>query len=118
MSNPRSASNAWAKIKAKMVFAAPADGAAPATPKRGRPKKQNAEDALNKGKTQDGEDTPNTKKPTRKRAAKKQDGEGTPAKKRATAGKAAAAAATTAADAESDAGQSLIPIIHLSFVGD
>lgn len=101
MSNPRSASNAWAKIKAKMVFAAPVEGAVPATPKRGRPKakKQNLEETPNKDKNQDVEDTPNAKKPARKRAAKKQDvgGEATPAKKRATAGKAAA-------EAESDAG--------------
>jgi hypothetical protein len=69
MGNPRSASNAWAKIKNKLG----SDGAtAPATPKKaGGRKKATGDDA----------DTP--KKSPRKRAAKKQDidGEESPKKK-------------------------------------
>ncbi|KAH8732975.1 hypothetical protein GQ44DRAFT_639856 [Phaeosphaeriaceae sp. PMI808] len=76
MSNTRSASNSWAKIRAKLVADPPADGAVPATPKKagGRQKK-----AVNTD--EGGEPTPN--KTPRKRAAKKQDvdGDASPKKK-------------------------------------
>ncbi len=72
MSNPRSASNAWAKIKVKLTDGA-ANGVVPATPSKGGAKKKAVSD--------DAECTP-TKTP-RKRAAKKQDvdGEESPKKK-------------------------------------
>ncbi|KAF3001444.1 hypothetical protein E8E13_008027 [Curvularia kusanoi] len=73
MSNVRSASNAWAGIKKKLM--APTDGSAPAsTPvKRGRKKKDDA--------GEDGE-TPTKKVTPRKRAGKKLDEDGeTPTKK-------------------------------------
>ncbi|KAF2132766.1 hypothetical protein P153DRAFT_354233 [Dothidotthia symphoricarpi CBS 119687] len=63
MSNPRSASNAWAKIKSKLMTSS--DGTVAATPKKGGAKRK-AEDG--------GEGTP--KKTPRKRAAKKQDVDG------------------------------------------
>ncbi|KAF1959381.1 hypothetical protein CC80DRAFT_524021 [Byssothecium circinans] len=67
MSNPRSASNAWAKIKAKLASSTDTAGL---TPKKGGGRKK----ATN---TDAAKETP------RKRAAKKQDieGEGTPKKK-------------------------------------
>jgi hypothetical protein len=74
MSNPRSASNAWAKIKSKLASSAP-DGASPApTPKKAAAaRKKKAVTAPETG--EDGEPvTP--KKTPRKRAAKKQDVEG------------------------------------------
>ncbi|KAF2636167.1 hypothetical protein P280DRAFT_368407, partial [Massarina eburnea CBS 473.64] len=69
MSNPRSASNAWAKIKNKLLSTC--DGNTPITKKGGK-KKATSEEAA------DGE-----KKTPRKRGAKAQDvdGEGTPKKK-------------------------------------
>lgn len=79
MSNPRSASNAWAKIKGKLMT--PSDGSAPAaTPKKGGARKKAVADG------EDGESP--TKKTPRKRAAKKQDvdGDASP-KKKATRGK-------------------------------
>ncbi|KAI4920467.1 hypothetical protein J4E85_009234 [Alternaria conjuncta] len=84
MSNPRSASNAWAKLKLKLVTPSP-DGAVPATPKKTPRKKAAA------AKQEDGEEgadaTP--KKTPRKRVAKKQDvdGESSPKKKAAPRGK-------------------------------
>jgi hypothetical protein len=82
MGNPRSASNAWAKIKNKLG----GEGAAPATPKKaasGRKKAVVAEG-------EDGEASP--KKTPRKRAAKKQDveGEESPKKKGRAAKKSSA----------------------------
>ncbi|PVI08148.1 hypothetical protein DM02DRAFT_666122 [Periconia macrospinosa] len=74
MSNPKSASNAWAKIKGKL-FANQAEGAAAAaTPKRGRAKK-----VVDK----EGDETPKTT--PRKRTAKKDanDDNESPTKKRA-----------------------------------
>ena len=84
MGNPRSASNAWAKIKLKLMTPSP-DGAVPATPKKTPRKKAAA------AKQEDGEEgadaTP--KKTPRKRVAKKQDvdGESSPKKKAAPRGK-------------------------------
>ncbi|KAL6711950.1 hypothetical protein ACN47E_002993 [Coniothyrium glycines] len=75
MSNSRSAGNAWAKIKAKLMT--PSDGSAPPTPKKGGAKKAAAKDVND----EDGADTP--KKTPRKRPAKKQDvdGDASPKKK-------------------------------------
>lgn len=74
MSNPRSASNAWAKIRTKLMT--PADGSAPVavTPKKGGAKKK---------APVDGEEAPKKTATPRKRAAKKQDvdGEESPKKK-------------------------------------
>ncbi|KAI4676640.1 uncharacterized protein J4E84_009475 [Alternaria hordeiaustralica] len=84
MGNPRSASNAWAKIKLKLMTPSP-DGAVPATPKK-TPRKKTAA-----AKQEDGEEgadaTP--KKTPRKRVAKKQDvdGESSPKKKATPRGK-------------------------------
>ncbi|KAI4647736.1 hypothetical protein J4E93_004146 [Alternaria ventricosa] len=84
MSNPRSAGNAWAKIKLKLMTPSP-DGAVPATPKKTPRKKAAA------AKQEDGEEgadaTP--KKTPRKRVAKKQDvdGESSPKKKATPRGK-------------------------------
>jgi len=78
MSNPRSASNAWAKIKGKLALTTP-EGGAVTTPKKGGAKKK----AAAKGDSADGEgadgESP-TKKTPRKRVAKKQevDGEASP----------------------------------------
>lgn len=71
MTNSRSANNAWAKLKAKLM--PPADGSAPATPVKGSAKKKTP--AKGKGET--------PSKTPAKRAAKKQDvdGEGSPKKK-------------------------------------
>jgi hypothetical protein len=83
MSNPRSASNAWAKIKNKLMTSNP-DGTAPtpATPKKAGGRKK----AATTPKADEGEDAEGTPKKTpRKRAAKKQDvdgaGEASPKKK-------------------------------------
>lgn len=78
MGNPRSASNAWAKIRSKLMT--PSDGSAPpATPKKtgGRKKAVKEEDDAEDGEAA----TP--KKTPRKRAAKKQnaDGDASPKKK-------------------------------------
>lgn len=71
MSNPRSAYNAWSKIKGKLMV--PSDGAGPSTPVKGSAKK--------KAPVKDDGETP--KKTPAKRGAKKQDidGEGSPKKK-------------------------------------
>lgn len=66
MSNPRSASNAWAKIKGKLIINTDGSAASPASKKAGGRKK-----AVEK---EDGEVTP--KKTPRKRVAKKQEVEG------------------------------------------
>ncbi|KAH7069310.1 hypothetical protein FB567DRAFT_555135 [Paraphoma chrysanthemicola] len=81
MSNPRSASNAWAKIKNKLVAPNP-DGTAPvaATPKKAGGRKK----AAATPKADDGEEVEGTPKKTpRKRPAKKQDvdGDASPKKK-------------------------------------
>jgi hypothetical protein len=83
MSNPRSASNAWAKIKVKLMTPA-ADGTVPATPKK-TPRKKAA--AAKQDDGEEGADTP--KKTPRKRAAKKQDvdGDSSPKKKATPRGK-------------------------------
>lgn len=84
MSNPRSASNAWAKIKVKLMT--PLDGAAPATPKKaggGAKKKTPAKSNVD----EDGESSP--QKPSRKRAAKKQDVDGDASPKKRGRGKKA-----------------------------
>ncbi|KAF1840399.1 uncharacterized protein K460DRAFT_381206 [Cucurbitaria berberidis CBS 394.84] len=77
MGNPRSASNAWAKIRAKL--SAGTDAIAPTTPRKGGAKKTKATAANEEG--EEGEATP--KKTPRKRAAKKQDvdGDASPKKK-------------------------------------
>jgi len=83
MSNPRSAGNAWAKIKLKLMTPSP-DGAVPATPRKTPRKKAAA------AKQEDGEEgTETPKKTPRKRVAKKQDvdGESSPKKKAAPRGK-------------------------------
>ena len=87
MSNPRSASNAWAKLKLKLG----GDGAAPATPKEpaaGRKKAAPKDAALNEEDGEEGAATP--KKTPRKRAPKMQDvdGEISPKKKPARGKKA------------------------------
>ena len=76
MSNPRSASNAWARIKAKLATSSP-DGVVPPTPKKGRAKKAAPEN----DNDEEGAATP--KKTPRKRPAKKQevDGDASPKKK-------------------------------------
>jgi hypothetical protein len=83
MSNPRSASNAWAKIKTKLIIPA-ADGTVPATPKKaGARKKAVAEE-------DGGEGAATPKKSSRKRVSKKQDidGDSSPKKKPARGKKA------------------------------
>jgi hypothetical protein len=71
MSNPRSASNAWAKIKAKLIVPN-ADGTSPApTPKKAAPRKKAAPK-----EPKEGEDDETPKKTPRKRASKKQDVDG------------------------------------------
>lgn len=74
MSNPRSAGNAWANLKKKLMVSG--DGAPP-TPKKATPRKK----AAAKGDAgEDGEATP--KKTTRKRATKEpEDGDASPKKK-------------------------------------
>ena len=78
MSNPRSASNAWAKIKGKLITNP--DGTAVSTPKKAGGKKKAAA-ATNDAEMGDAA-TP-TKKTPRKRPAKKQDvdGDASPKKK-------------------------------------
>jgi hypothetical protein len=74
MSNPRSAGNAWAKIKAKLILPN-ADGTTPAP----TPKKAGGRKKANPAPADDGEEgeAPETPKKTpRKRAAKKQDVDG------------------------------------------
>lgn len=85
MSNPRSASNAWAKIKLKLMTPT-ADGTAPVTPKKTPRKKATAVKQEDDG--EEGADAATPKKTSRKRAPKKQDidGESSP-KKKATRGK-------------------------------
>jgi hypothetical protein len=86
MGNPRSASNAWTKIKNKLG----GDVAAPATPKKAAGGRKKAVPAP----AADGEDGEATtpKKTPRKRAAKKQDveGEASPKKRGRPAKKSAA----------------------------
>lgn len=80
MSNPRSASNAWAKIKLKLM-APSADGTAPVTPKKNARKKATAAKQEDDG--EEGTDATTPKKTPRKRGPKKQDvdGESSPKKK-------------------------------------
>lgn len=77
MSNPRSASNAWAKIRNKLNVTT-GDGTAVSTPKKGGAKKTAAD------KDSNGDaDGDSTKKTPRKRGPKKQevDGDASPKKK-------------------------------------
>jgi hypothetical protein len=79
MSNPRSASNAWAKIKNKLIVPNP-DGTSPApTPKKAAPRKKAAPK-----EAKEGEEGEEPKKTPRKRAPKKQevDGADTSSKKK------------------------------------
>ena len=78
MSNPRSASNAWAKIRNKLM--ADGDGS-PVKPVKASPKKKAA--AAKGTENGEGDDINTPKKTPRKRPAKKQDidGEGSPQKK-------------------------------------
>lgn len=79
MSNPRSASNAWALIRKKLAAGNPDGEAIAPTPKKaGRPKK-----AAAAAEDEDGDATPKKTVTPRKRAAKKQDvdGEASPKKK-------------------------------------
>ncbi|KAF2030065.1 hypothetical protein EK21DRAFT_112358 [Setomelanomma holmii] len=74
MSNPRSASNAWAKIKNKLMTPAP-DGTVPATPKKAGGRKKAA--ATPKADDSEvGEAAATPKKTPKKRVAKKQDVDG------------------------------------------
>ncbi|EMD66959.1 hypothetical protein GGP41_005413 [Bipolaris sorokiniana] len=86
MSNPRSASNAWAKIKLKLMTPF-ADGTALPTPKK-TPRAKKGVVSKKEGDEADGDATP--KATPRKRASKKQevDGDSSPKKKPAR-GKAA-----------------------------
>ncbi|KAH7123608.1 hypothetical protein B0J11DRAFT_316210 [Dendryphion nanum] len=97
MSNPRSASNAWAKIKAKLM--AGADNTdAPATPKKSRAKgKKNVTTTKTNGDGSEGDDVETPKKTPAKRKAKKQDGDegGSPKKKSRTPAKKEEQAKTT-----------------------
>ncbi|KAJ5059870.1 hypothetical protein J3E72DRAFT_268844 [Bipolaris maydis] len=79
MSNPRSASNAWAKIKVKLITPA-SDGTVPPTPKKA-PRAKKAVAPKKEGDEADGDATP--KATPRKRASKKQevDGDSSPKKK-------------------------------------
>lgn len=79
MSNPRSAGNAWAKIKAKLINPT-SDGDVPATPKK-TPRGRKATVPKSEGDEGDVPVTP--KSATRKRTSKKQDvdGESSPKKK-------------------------------------
>jgi hypothetical protein len=81
MTNPRSASNAWAKIKGKLALTA-ADGGVVTTPKKGGAKKTAAKGDGVDGEGADGESP--TKKTPKKRVAKKQDvdGEASPSPKK------------------------------------
>ncbi|KAI8940031.1 hypothetical protein NX059_003753 [Plenodomus lindquistii] len=84
MGNPRSAGNAWAKIKNKLMT--PADGSVPPTPKKaGGRKKVVKEDG-----EEDGEGTPKKVATPRKRAAKKQDVDGDASPKKKSRAKSAA----------------------------
>jgi hypothetical protein len=85
MSNPRSATNAWAKIKAKLMAPA-ADGTVPITPKK-TPRKKAA--AVKQKDDEEGADAATPKKTPRKRVAKKQDvdGDSSPKKKATPRGK-------------------------------
>lgn len=80
MSNPRSASNAWAKIKNKLMVNP--DGSAIPTPKKAPAAGGRKKAAAAKDDTEDGDASP-TKKTPRKRPAKKQDvdGDASPKKK-------------------------------------
>ncbi|KAJ4990245.1 hypothetical protein SVAN01_04336 [Stagonosporopsis vannaccii] len=72
MTNPRSASNAWATLKKKLM--APSDGTVPPTPKKGGGRKKKVDG-------EDGEATPKKATP-RKRANKDpEDGDASPKKK-------------------------------------
>ncbi|KAF1932388.1 uncharacterized protein M421DRAFT_2020 [Didymella exigua CBS 183.55] len=74
MTNPRSASNAWAALKKKLMAPADPNAPPPPTPKRGGGRKKKEADG------EDGETTP--KKTPRKRAAKEaEDGDASPKKK-------------------------------------
>ena len=85
MSNPRSAANAWAKIKLKLMSPAP-EGTVPATPKKPRGRKP----AAAKADGEEGDAAATPKKTPRKRGPKKQDvdGESSPKKKPARGKKA------------------------------
>jgi hypothetical protein len=110
MSNPRSASNAWAKIKGKLALTT-ADGVVPATPKKagGRKKAAATPKKADGDADADGADgespvkkTPGKKTPG-KRAAKKQDVEGEESpKKKGRASKAKK-------EADEEAGMYLFP---------
>lgn len=86
MSNPRSASNAWAKIKAKLMNSNP-EGTVPATPKK-TPRSKKI--AVPMADSDENEVAQTPKKTPRKRAPKKQDvdGESSPKKKPARSSKA------------------------------
>ncbi|KNG46540.1 hypothetical protein DDE82_001369 [Stemphylium lycopersici] len=87
MGNPRSASNAWAKIKIKLKLMSPApEGTVPATPKKPRGRKP----AAAKTEEEEGDASATPKKTPRKRGPKKQevDGESSPKKKPARGNKA------------------------------
>lgn len=74
MSNPRSAGNAWANLKKKLM--APGDGSAPPTPKKAAARKKATKDDAG----EDGE--ANLKKTPRKRVNKEpEDGDASPKKR-------------------------------------
>ncbi|KAJ4372463.1 hypothetical protein N0V83_004237 [Neocucurbitaria cava] len=98
MSNPRSAGNAWAKLKNKLM-SGDDTASAPATPKKGGAKKKTAV------KDSDGDEVMTTPKATpkktpRKRAAKKQDVDGEASPKKKVAGKKALSDETVKSEPE------------------
>ncbi|KAG9188710.1 hypothetical protein G6011_07415 [Alternaria panax] len=100
MSNLRSASNAWAKIKLKLMTPT-ADGTTPVTPKKTPRKKAAATKQDDDG--EEGADAATPKKIPRKRGPKKQDvdGESSP-KKKATRGKKNLSAETVKAESDDE----------------
>ncbi|KAF2013529.1 hypothetical protein BU24DRAFT_411260 [Aaosphaeria arxii CBS 175.79] len=94
MTNDRSASNAWGKIKVKLMSGG-TPGSAPATPKRGGAKKPAAtpkgktENGDNEAETNGGDGSPAPKKTPRKRAAKKQEVDGEPSSPKKKGGRGA-----------------------------
>ncbi|KAF2750868.1 hypothetical protein M011DRAFT_474360 [Sporormia fimetaria CBS 119925] len=72
MSNPRSASNAWAKIKPRLMHGVPEgeDGAVAATLKKGRKPKAKADAANGDDDSGDGPATPKKRSPKKKAAPK------------------------------------------------
>ncbi|KAF2118299.1 hypothetical protein BDV96DRAFT_381928 [Lophiotrema nucula] len=75
MTNPRSASNAWAVIKKKLYNGAPPDSVATSPKPKATPKKKAASAAITNGDAEGGDETPK-KTPRKRTAPKKAEGEG------------------------------------------